>query len=49
MKLVKTNVIIFPRMRVSIVELVNYWAILGYKFANTKGNNICLAYEVHEQ
>jgi hypothetical protein len=48
MKLVKTNIILFPYMRTSIVELVNYWAILGYRLANTDGNNICLAYEVYE-
>lgn len=38
----QTNVLIFPIINVTLVQLADYWRDKGFALANTKHGNLCL-------
>lgn len=38
----KTNILIFPRLNMPMVDLIRFWHMYGFVIQNTKRNNLCL-------
>lgn len=42
MSMTKSNILIFPLINVTLVQLADFWRRNGFALANTKHGNLCL-------